>query len=181
MSRIGKKPINLVDGVTATLQNNELLVKGQELSLVVPIHQNVKVEIRDGQILVSRIDDTKLSRSVHGLTRTLISNAIAGVTSGFEKQLEIVGVGYRATVEDGKLNLKLGFSHEIKIEPKESISFEVKKNIITIKGSDKQLVGQTAAEIRNLRKPEPYKGKGIKYVGEHIIRKVGKAVKGAGA
>jgi len=181
MSRIGRRPIELEAGVTVQLKENTLEVKGQGGVLTVPIHPNVTIELSDKEIVVKRINDEKLSRSVHGLTRTLIANAIAGVCKGFEKQLEIVGVGYRAAVEDGSLNLKLGYSHEIKVEPKEGITFEVKKNLITIKGSDKQLVGQTAAEIRELRKPEPYKGKGIKYVGEHIIRKVGKAVKGSGA
>ncbi len=181
MSRIGKKPIDLSEGVSATLKDNVVEIKGPERTLSVEIHPNVKIQIEDGKITVTRKDDSKLSRSVHGLIRTLIANAVSGVKEGFEKQLEIVGVGYRAAVEDGSLNLKLGYSHEIKVAPKEGITFEVKKNVITVKGADKQLVGQTAAEIRELRKPEPYKGKGIKYVGEHIIRKVGKAVKGAGA
>jgi large subunit ribosomal protein L6 len=181
MSRIGRLIIVIPEGVKVVLNARVLDVSGPNGTLQVEIHPKLTLDISDNTISVKRLDDEKISRSVHGLTRALIANSIEGVSKGFEKQLEIVGVGYKATLDGNDLTLKLGFSHEIKIKPKEGITFEVKKNLLTVKGSDKQLVGQTAAEIRSLKKPEPYKGKGIKYVGEHIIRKVGKAVKGAGA
>lgn len=181
MSRIGKKPITIPEGVTVNLVSGRAEITGKDRTLVVAIHQKMKVEQESGVITVSRRGDDSLARSLHGLTRTLISNAIEGVSKGFQKDLEIIGVGYRAAVEDSILILKVGFSHEVKVEPRDGISFDVKKNVISVSGADKQMVGQTAAEIRNIRKPEPYKGKGIKYVGEKIIRKVGKAVKGAGA
>jgi len=180
MSRIGRKEIIIPRGVTVSEEGRFLRVKKGESELTVPIHDKTKVTIENDVIRVERVANDKLSRSVHGLTRTLIDNAVKGVDSGYEKQLEIIGVGYRATAQDGGLKLKLGFSHEIDFPTPDGITFEVKKNILTIKGADKQKVGQTAAEIRTLKKPEPYKGKGIKYVGEKIIRKAGKAVKGAG-
>jgi len=181
MSRIGNKEILLPESVVLMIDGQNAVVKGEKGQLVVPIHHLVKIEIDGKTIRAKRIDETKLAKSVHGLTRTLIANAVEGVTKGFQKQLEIIGVGYRASLNGEKLVLKVGYSHEIEVDPRDGISFEVKKNIINVNGIDKQLVGQTAAEIRKIRKPEPYKGKGIKYVGEKIIRKVGKAVKGAGA
>jgi len=180
MSRIGRKEIIVPQGVTVSEEGPFVKVKKGDIELTVPIHDKTRVKIEEGTIKVSRVADDRLSRSVHGLTRTLIANAIEGVNVPFEKQLEIVGVGFRVTAEDGNLKLKLGFSHEIGFPAPEGITFEVKKNIIKVIGADKQRVGQTAAEIRRLKKPEPYKGKGIKYVGENIIRKVGKAVKSAG-
>jgi large subunit ribosomal protein L6 len=180
MSRIGRKEIAIPQGVTVIEEGHFLKVTKGEVELTVPIHDKTRVSIEEGIVRVKRVADDRLSRSVHGLTRTLIANAIEGANSPFEKQLEIIGVGFRAAVEDGTLKLKLGFSHEINFPAPDGITFEVKKNIIKIIGADKQRVGQTAAEIRRLKKPEPYKGKGIKYVGEKIIRKVGKAVKSAG-
>lgn len=181
MSRIGKKEIIIPEGVTVEQSAGSLVVSGPLGKLDIIVHPKTQVKIDGSTLTVNRKGDDKLARSVHGLTRTLIANMVEGVTKGFEKQLEIVGVGYRAASENNKLTLKVGYSHEIEKIAPDGITFEVKKNIISIKGIDKQRVGQTAAEIREIRKPEPYKGKGIKYVGEHIIRKVGKAVKGAGA
>jgi large subunit ribosomal protein L6 len=181
MSRIGNKEIEIPQGVTVVVNGHISEVTGPKGKLEVPIHELVRAEI-SGQIArVTRINESKLAKSVHGLTRTLLANAIEGVEKGYQKQLEIIGVGYRASVENSVLTLKVGFSHDVVIQPKEGIAFEVKKNIITISGIDKQKIGQVAAEIRKIRKPEPYKGKGIKYLDEKIIRKVGKAVKGAGA
>jgi len=179
MSRIGRKPIIIPEGVTLKLEGNVLTVSSSTSQLKVPIHRDLKLNISESVATLDRLRETKLAKSLHGLTRALIANAIKGVTEGFTKQLEIIGVGYRAAVEGDTLKLKVGFSHDIEIKAPEGISFEVKKNLITVKGQDKQLVGQVAAEIRRVRPPEPYKGKGIKYVGEKIIRKVGKAVKGA--
>jgi len=177
MSRIGKKQIDIPEGVKVEKKDQLLDVSGPLGDLEVPIRDEMDVKISGDVISVNRKADDELSRSLHGLTRTLIFNAIEGVTKGYQKDLEIVGVGYRAAVEDGVLKMRVGFSHDVVINPKEGIEFEVKKNIISVKGIDKQLVGQVAAEIREVKKPEPYKGKGIRYVGERVIRKVGKAVK----
>jgi len=180
MSRIGRNIIEIPEGVTVKIEKNDFLATCDGKTNKIEIHPLTDVSISDDIIKVSRKNETKLAKSVHGLIRSLIFNAIQGVKDGFCKQLEIVGVGYRATVEDDVLKLKVGFSHEVEYKAPSGISFEVKKNIITISGPDKQLVGQVAADIRAVKKPEPYKGKGIKYVGEKIIRKVGKAVKAAG-
>jgi len=181
MSRIGRKKITIPEGVTLKLEGNILVVSSANSRLEVPINPILKIDIDGSTVSVQRLKETKIAKSLHGLTRTLIANAIKGVSEGFTKQLEIVGVGYRAAVEGDILKLKVGFSHEVEIKAPEGISFEVKKNLITVKGYDKQLVGQVAADIRHVRPPEPYKGKGIKYVGEKIIRKAGKAAKGATA
>lgn len=181
MSRVGNKKIELPESVSLTQTNGLLTISGEKGQLEVPVHPLVKVDYVDQEVKVSRINETKLAKSLHGLTRALIANAVEGVTKGYTKKLEIVGVGYRARVEDENLILKVGFSHEVVVEPKNGVSFEVKKNTICVNGIDKQAVGQMAAEIRKIKKPEPYKGKGIKYADEKIIRKVGKAVKGAGA
>ena len=180
MSRIGKKEIIIPENVKVENSDGLITVSGPLGVLTVSTRDEVEIKINGNTLVVERKNDSKFARSLHGLTRTLIANAIYGVVEQFKKELEIVGVGYRAQVEDGMLKLKIGYSHEVEVKPKEGIVFEVKKNIISISGCDKQLVGQTAAEIRALKKPEPYKGKGIKYLGEKIIRKVGKAVKGAG-
>jgi len=181
MSRIGRKQITIPEGVTFKLEGNILVVSSANSRLEVPINPILKIDIDGSTVRIQRLKETKIAKSLHGLTRTLIANAIKGVSEGFTKQLEIVGVGYRAAVEGDILKLKVGFSHEVEIKAPEGISFEVKKNLITVKGYDKQLVGQVAADIRHVRPPEPYKGKGIKYVGEKIIRKAGKAAKGATA
>jgi large subunit ribosomal protein L6 len=181
MSRIGNKQINIPNSVTVAPKDLLCEVTGPLGRLEVPLHELVKVEVSNQIVKVARVNESKLAKSIHGLTRTLIANAVEGVEKGYQKQLEIIGVGYRALVENDALILKVGFSHDVTVQPKDGITFEVKKNIITISGIDKQRVGQVAAEIRKIRKPEPYKGKGIKYLDEKIIRKVGKAVKGAGA
>ncbi len=181
MSRIGNKIIEIPEGVSVSLNGNVFEAKGQDKVNRVDVHPLAVVKITGNTITVERKNDAKLAKSVHGLTRTLLSNAIEGVKDGFKKDLEIVGVGYRAQVENNILKLKVGFSHEVEYAAPEGIAFEVKKNTISVSGHDKQLVGQVAADIRAIKKPEPYKGKGIKYAGEKIIRKVGKAVKGAGA
>lgn len=180
MSRIGKQPVNIPDGVAIKLDDGVLTVKGPKGELKQKIHPSVKIDQREGQIIVSVGDaEEKFQRSLWGLFRKLVDNMVMGVTEGFSKQLEINGVGYKAVVADKVLNLQLGYSHPIDYNIPEGIEIKVEKNLVTIAGIDKQLVGQTAAEIRAFRKPEPYKGKGIKYIDEIIRRKVGKtAAKG---
>ena len=177
MSRIGRAPITIPNGVTVTVDSDNLvLVKGPKGQLSQRIHKDLKITI-DGAILtVTRPSDDKLHRSMHGLSRTLINNMVVGVTEGFTKNLEIAGVGYRATKQGKNLNLALGYSHPVIIEPPAGITFDAPTaTTITVHGIDKQLVGAVAANIRKWREPEPYKGKGIKYAGEHIRRKEGKA------
>lgn len=178
MSRIGKQPISIPDGVTIDIKNGAVTVKGSKGTLHFSPHPRMEIKMDGKTIVVSRKGNEILDRSLHGLTRTLINNMIDGVSKGFTKQLEIQGVGYRAAVQGKKLQLSLGFSHQVDFPAPEGISFEIdkeKKNIITISGIDKVLVGQVAANLRALRKPEPYKGKGIRYVGEVVRRKAGKA------
>ena len=178
MSRIGRMPIAVPAGVTVEIaENNKVTVKGPkgELSRVLPPEMEIKQE--DGQVLVSRPNDLKRMKSLHGLTRTLVNNMVVGVTEGYTKLLEINGVGYRASKAGNKLTLNLGYSHPVIMEDPEGIESAVEGNKITIKGIDKEKVGQFAAEIRDKRRPEPYKGKGIKYADEVIRRKVGKTGK----
>lgn len=179
MSRIGKLPIKVPNGVTVEKrENNVVFVKGPKGDLSFDINPRIKVEIADGQITLTRSNDEKISKSLHGLSRTLLANMIEGVTKGFSKQLEIQGVGYRAAMQGTKLVLSLGFSHPIEFQPPKGISITIdaeKKNILTVSGANKQLIGEVAAKIRGFRKPEPYKGKGIRYVGEYVARKAGKA------
>jgi len=175
MSRIGKMPITIPKEVKVELNNNKIKVSGERGTLEINIHPDIRVKIEEDKIYVSRPSDGRFHRSLHGLSRALINNVIKGVSSGFEKILEIQGVGYRAVLKDGKMVIQIGYSHPISIEPPKGIEFEVEKQkIIKIKGIDKQLVGETAAKIRLLRKPEPYKGKGIRYIDEIVRRKVGK-------
>ena len=175
MSRIGKMPITIPKGVKVELNNNKIKVSGERGTLEINIHPDIQVKIEEDKIYISRPSDGRFHRSLHGLSRALINNMVKGVSSGFEKILEIQGVGYRAVLEDGKMVIQIGYSHPISIEPPKGIEFEVEKQkIIKIKGIDKQLVGETAAKIRLLRKPEPYKGKGIRYIDEVVRRKVGK-------
>ncbi|MCX6806789.1 MAG: 50S ribosomal protein L6 [Candidatus Berkelbacteria bacterium] len=181
MSRIGKKPVTVPENVQIQIENHDIKVKGPKGELALEVHPKIKVEQKDNQIIVSRVSDSKSSRSLHGLFRNLIYNMIIGVCDGYKKELELKGVGYRAALgqtEGGKqkLTLSIGFSHTVDVVAEEGINFNVNKNIITIEGIDKHLVGQTAAKIRSLRPPEPYKGKGIRYVGEVVRKKVGKAV-----
>ncbi len=176
MSRIGLKPITIPAGVEITVdENNHITVKGPKGTLERTLIPQMQVKVEDGVLKVSRPDDTKQSRSFHGLTRTLIDNMVVGVTNGFEKKLEINGVGYRASKEDKKLVMNLGYSHPIVMPETEDIQIDVPDaNHIVIKGIDKQKVGQFAAEVRGKRPPEPYKGKGVKYDYETIRRKEGK-------
>lgn len=182
MSRIGKKPIQIPEGVEVSMQDEEITVKGPKGELKRNLRSEVKVEKKDNQIIVSLKENSpagrKNSKSFWGLSRTLIFNMIEGVLKGHQKQLEIQGVGYRANLEGEDLVLQVGFSHPVNIKKPEGINFAVEKNIITISGIEKELVGQVAAKIREVRKPEPYKGKGIRYVGEHVRRKVGKKAVG---
>jgi large subunit ribosomal protein L6 len=174
MSRIGKLPIILTDAVKASLEGRLITITGPKGELSYKHRSSIGVEITDGKIIVSEKKVTKASAGFFGLTRTIIDNMVKGVTDGFEKKLEFHGVGYRATMEGRDLVMHLGFSHPVRYIPREGIEVKVEKNIITVTGIDKQLVGQTAAEIRDLKKPEPYKGKGIRYEGEHVRRKAGK-------
>ncbi|OBZ15261.1 MULTISPECIES: 50S ribosomal protein L6 [Bacillales] len=178
MSRIGRKPIQVPNGVTISLDNTVITVKGPKGSLSREIHKEMKVNVTETEILVERPSDNKLHRSLHGTTRSVIANMVSGVTEGFSKNLELVGVGYRANKTGDKIVLNVGYSHPVEIAPDNGIEFDVPANTkITVRGIDKELVGATAAKIRSVREPEPYKGKGIKYEGERIIRKEGKAGK----
>ena len=181
MSRVGRKPITVPKGVDCKLDGVEFTVKGPKGQLERKLHPNMQVTIESNLITVTRPTDGRVDRSLHGLTRTLVSNMVIGVTEGFSKTLNIVGVGYKVDLKGKALNLSLGYSHTIDYPAPEGIEFEVdsKKNVIIVKGKDKEVVGQVAAEIRKLRPPEPYKGKGVMYENEKIRRKAGKtATKG---
>jgi large subunit ribosomal protein L6 len=183
MSRIGKKPVPIPAGVECKLDGVVLTVKGPKGQLHRDLHPNMQVTIEGDLISVTRPTDGRLDRSLHGLTRTLISNMVVGVNEGFSKTLNIVGVGYKVDLKGKALNLNLGYSHSIDYPPPEGVEFNVdnKKNEIVVKGPNKQVVGQVAAEIRMLRPPEPYKGKGVMYAGEKIRRKAGKTAAKGGA
>lgn len=180
MSRIGKKTIELPAGVTVTVANNEVKVKGPKGELNQIINGDITVEVQDNTVTVNRPSDQISHRAMHGLYRSLIANMVKGVTEGFSKKLELVGVGFKASNTGNVLDLALGYSHNIIFEIPKELSLETLTEkganpIITLNGTDKQLLGQVAAKIRSLRKPEPYKGKGVKYVGEYIRRKAGKS------
>jgi len=178
MSRIGRKPIDVPSGVNVDLVNNAITVKGPKGTLSRVLHKEIQVSVQENVIHVERPSDNKLHRSLHGTTRTVIQNMVSGVTEGFTKNLELVGVGYRANKAGDKVVLNVGYSHPVEFVPEQGIEFDVPaNNKIIVKGIDKELVGATAAKIRSVREPEPYKGKGIKYEGERIIRKEGKAGK----
>ena len=178
MSRIGNKPITVPEGVEVKLDNTHLTVKGPKGTLEREIHKNMKVSIEGNEITVTRPNDEAENRSLHGLTRTLIANMIEGVLNEYKKELQIVGVGYRAQKQGKKLVMNLGYSHPVEMEEPEGITFDVPNaNTIIVRGIDKEVVGQTAAVVRTKRPPEVYHGKGIKYVDEHIRRKEGKAGK----
>jgi large subunit ribosomal protein L6 len=178
MSRIGRLPIAVPSGVTVDIDGRAVKVKGPKGELSLNVAAPIEVALEDGQVLVTRPDDERASRSLHGLTRTLISNQIIGVTDGYSKGLEIVGTGYRVQAKGSSLEFALGYSHSITFDPPAGISFEVEGNTkITVRGIDKQAVGEVAANIRKLRKPEPYKGKGVRYAGEVVRRKAGKSGK----
>ena len=179
MSRIGKSPITVPSGVDVTISGRQVSVKGPKGTLEREIPGEITVRQDGDTLVVERPDEERESRAMHGLVRSLVNNMVLGVTDGFTKELEIIGVGYRAAAQGPTtLDLALGFSHPVKIEAPDGITFEVPApNRIAVKGSDKELVGQVAADIRKLRKPEPYKGKGVRYLGEHVARKAGKAGK----
>ncbi|MCK9282373.1 MAG: 50S ribosomal protein L6 [Melioribacteraceae bacterium] len=174
MSRVGKKPINVKD-VTVTLTDGVVMVKGKLGELQTKVHPNMKIEIQDTELVVSRPDETKVNKALHGLTRALIQNMVTGVTEGYVKTLDIVGVGFKAEAKTNGVLFNLGFSHPIFFQVPEEVKLEVvTPTQLKVSGSDKELVGLVAAKIRSLKKPEPYKGKGIKYSNEVIIRKAGK-------
>ncbi len=177
MSRIGRKPINIPAGVEVTLTDGVITVKGSKGTLTQNIHPKMKVEINEGVITVIRPNDLKENRALHGLTRSLVNNMVEGVSNGFKKELEVNGVGYRVQKQGNTLVMNLGYSHQVKVPEIEGIKIEAQGNKITVLGPDKQKVGQFAAEIREKRPPEPYKGKGIKYADEVIRRKEGKTGK----
>jgi large subunit ribosomal protein L6 len=174
MSKIGKKPILIPTGVNVVIEGNKVAVKGSKGELSREFSSDIKIEMKDNFIYVTPLKENKKVRALWGLTRQLIYNMIKGVSEGYEKKLELEGIGFRAALEGENLILHLGFSHPVKVEKVPGIKFSVDKNIITVSGVDKELVGQVAASIKRIKKPDPYKGKGIKYVGEQIRRKVGK-------
>ena len=174
MSRIGKKPIEIPQGVEVKTEDQKIVIKGPKGELSQEVRPEIEVLIKEGKIFVSPKKETKETKAFWGLTRALLANLIQGVTEGFEKKLEIKGVGYRASLEGENLDLKVGFSHPVEIKKPAGINFSVEKNIITVSGINKQLVGEMAAKIRRIRPPDPYKGKGIRYLGEVIRKKEGK-------
>ena len=175
MSRIGRQPIEIPDGVEVDVKPGAVSVKGPKGELSQDVNRDMKVAIDDGTLTVSRPTDRGDHRALHGLTRSLINNMVLGVTDGFERRLEIQGVGYRANLKGKNLEMALGYSHPVSIEAPDGIEFEVPQPTeVVVRGIDKQLVGETAARIRKTRPPEPYKGKGVRYQGEHVARKVGK-------
>ena len=176
MSRIGKAPVEVPGGVNVEISARSVSVTGPRGELTVPLGRGVRVRQEDGTLIVDRASDSPDHKAMHGLTRSLLYNAVTGVTSGFEKTLQIAGVGYRAALQGQEINLQVGYSHPVTVAPREGIDFEVPNpTTIIVRGNDKQRVGQQAAEIRKVRPPEPYKGKGIRYSDEQIRRKVGKA------
>ena len=181
MSKIGKIPVEVKSGVTITINDGIISVAGPKGTLAYTLSKDVSVDVTDGKVVVMQKDkNNEETKPVFGLTRALIANMVTGVSTGFEKKLELVGVGYRAQVTGRDLTLSVGFSHPVKIPAENGITFAVAENVISVQGPDKALVGNTAARIRAIRPPEPYKGKGIKYVGERIRRKAGKAAKAVG-
>ena len=178
MSRIGKQPIPVPSGVDVKIDGSTVAVKGPKGELTQTFTDVLTIELQEDQLVVTRPDDSRTARSLHGLTRTLLSNMVIGVSDGYSKNLEIVGVGYRAILKGSDLELQLGFSHPVVVSAEPGITFEVPAPTkITVRGIDKQQVGQVAADIRKWRKPEPYKGKGVPYEGEYVRRKLGKAAK----
>lgn len=177
MSRIGIRPIEIKDGITVELTPTKVMARGSLGTLEVDLPYGVKVAQKENRIFVTRVNDTKQNRALHGTVRNLIQNIITGVSAGFEKKLELVGIGYRAALEGNTLVLQVGFTHPVKMEIPEGLQVKIEKNLVTVSGADKQRLGQFCAEIRAVRPPEPYKGKGIRYHGEQIRMKQGKAMK----
>jgi large subunit ribosomal protein L6 len=180
MSRIGKNPINIPEGITFEIDKKVVRIKNQKDVLEVNLFPDIKISQVDNNILVERSSEDRQVRAMHGTIRQLIASAVTGLSDGFSKELELIGVGYQANMLDSRLVLQLGYSHDIIFEPPEGITITAKKNLITVTGFDKQLVGAVSAKVRSFRKPEPYKGKGIRYMGEHVRRKQGKTVGGVG-
>ncbi len=175
MSRIGKKPVAIPKGVNVTISNQSVNIKGPKGELVKNVHPNMEIRLIENEIVINRLDDSKFNKALHGLTRALLQNMITGVSESFKKTLEIVGVGYKAEMKGKNLLLNIGYSHPIYFAPPDEIKIESPAPTqIIVSGTDKELVGLVAAKIRSFRKPEPYKGKGIKYSDEHIVRKAGK-------
>ncbi|BDF77813.1 50S ribosomal protein L6 [Pyramidobacter piscolens] len=175
MSRLGRKPVTVPQGASVEVKEDRIVVKGKNGQLSMPLVENISVEVKDGAVHVARANEEKPTKAAHGMVRAMINNMVVGVTEGYTKTLEIEGVGYRAAMKGKNLGLSLGFSHPVEVVPPEGISFAVEgATKIFVKGIDKQVVGQIAAIIRGYRAPEPYKGKGIHYLGEHILRKAGK-------
>ena len=178
MSRIGRTPVPVPTGVEITIEGRELTVKGPKGTLERRLPGDISVRQEGAEVIVERPDDERDNRALHGLVRSLVNNMVLGVSQEFSKELEIIGVGYRANMQGSTLDLALGFSHPVRVDAPDGISFEVPApNRIVVRGIDKEKVGQVAADIRAIRKPEPYKGKGVRYVGEHVARKAGKTAK----
>ncbi len=181
MSKIAKKPVQIVEGVQVVLGNDEIKITGAKGNLVFKIPSGVNVKVEEGKVIVAQTQESDKAKALAGLTRANIANMVKGVVDGFSKKLELTGVGYRAQATGNSLTLSVGYSHPVVINADPSISFSVEENVINVSGADKALVGDTASKVRSVRPPEPYKGKGIKYQGEWIRRKVGKAAKAIGA
>jgi large subunit ribosomal protein L6 len=179
MSRIGRMPVSVPEGIAVSIEGNRVTVRGPKGELSRSFDQDMAIALRENQITVTRPSDSKRHKAMHGLTRALLANMVTGVSEGFRKTLEVVGVGYRAEMREEKLVLSVGYSHPVEVEPPPGITFRVEKGYrsFTVEGIDKELVGEVAARIRAMRKPEPYKGKGIRYFGERVRRKAGKAGK----
>ena len=179
MSRIGRMPVSVPEGIAVSIEGNHVTVRGPKGELSRFFDQDMAIALRESQITVTRPSDSKRHKAMHGLTRALLANMVTGVSEGFQKTLEVVGVGYRAEMREEKLVLSVGYSHPVEVEPPPGITFRVEKGYrsFTVEGIDKELVGEVAARIRAMRKPEPYKGKGIRYFGERVRRKAGKAGK----
>ena len=176
MSRIGNNPINVPEGVKISVDSNIISISGKNGTQSYHLHENMRINVVDNVISIDRLDNSSVSKSMHGTTRQIINNMIIGVSDGFKKNLEIVGVGYQASVNGGRLKLQLGYSHDIFFDFPEGIKIEADRTSISVKGNDKQLVGSVASKIRSFRKPEPYKGKGVRYKDERIRIKQGKTV-----
>ena len=176
MSRIGNNPISIANDVSVKIEGKNLEVSGKNGSQSILVHDNIKIDLKDDVLNFSRVDDSAVSRSMHGTTRQIVNNMIIGVTEGFKKELEIIGVGYQASIQGNRLKLQLGFSHDIFFDLPDGVIVKADRTIITIEGNDKQLVGSVASKIRSFRKPEPYKGKGVRYKNEYVRIKQGKTV-----
>ena len=176
MSRIGNNPISIANDVSVKIEGKNLEIKGKNGSQSLLVHDNINIDLKDDVLNFSRVDDSAVSRAMHGTTRQIVNNMIIGLTEGFKKELEIIGVGYQASIQGSRLKLQLGFSHDIFFDLPDDVIVKADRTSITVEGDDKQLVGSVASKIRSFRKPEPYKGKGVRYKNEHIRIKQGKTV-----